>query len=96
MNWTISERALADLESIARWGAEAFGLQQAHKYQLQFHDALDLICRNPGIGRERNVGAELVRTFPCGSHQIVYRIEGDEIAVVRVLHQSQTWPRLIV
>ncbi len=91
--WILSEAAINDLDIMAAWGARAFGLRQSEHYERRIVDMFDALATNPEMAPEKAVPSGLVRVMPCGSHYIVYRLEGGDIAIVRVLHHFQRWPQ---
>lgn len=82
-----SPAAEADLEAIWLYTAEHWSAEQADRYVLQIH----------GCGLElaagRRKGRSLASIRPgyfkanVGSHLVVYRIVGDAVDVVRILHR---------
>lgn len=90
---TLSPEAQKDLIGILRYTGEKWGLEQLVAYRDKLDDALSIIGRNPRIG---HLGAALPDThllYLVGSHVIVYRIRGDAVEVIRILHQRMSIPR---
>jgi toxin ParE1/3/4 len=58
-----------------------------------FLDALNEKCQlladNPAMGRSRLELGKGVRSFPCGNYLVFYRLVGENIEVLRVLHASR-------
>lgn len=91
----LSQRARADLDRIFDYSLETFGFQQASKYR----DGLSATFAQMLTGEQRgravdDVRPDLLRANYV-SHAIFFRREGDDILVVRVLHQSQDFKRQI-
>lgn len=91
----LSKAADADLEDIFDFTLEKFGLDQAFSYVSGFDDTLEIISRNPEIGRERKEIRENLRSFPKDMHVIFYRVLSDHIRVVRILHGSRDLPKFL-
>jgi toxin ParE1/3/4 len=95
MRLRILHQAQADLEGIHDYGLRHFGHMDADGYYFELLDAIELIVTQPRMSRERPELADGVRIHAHRSHVIVYRIEIDEIVVVRVLHGRQDWKRYL-
>ena len=53
-------------------------------------DRFRLLARNPNIGRARDEDLRPgLRTFPVGQYVIVYRIEDEDVLILRVLRGSR-------
>jgi toxin ParE1/3/4 len=80
-----ARRAVADLEAIEDYGRQVHGESQAIRYADDLLAAMPLLLDFPNVGpgfRRRGL-----RRKGCGSHVIFYRIDGDIVRIVRVLHQ---------
>jgi toxin ParE1/3/4 len=51
----------------------------------------DFLAANPRASLERDEFSPPVRLHPFGVHLVVYRIVGEEILILRVLHGRQDW-----
>ena len=88
-----SPKARQDFIDILRYTGETWGQIQLLVYRDKIDDALKEIGRNPGTGQSRS---DLLSThLAClvGSHIIVYRINANNIGIVRILHQRMSLPR---
>ena len=83
---TIAEK---DIEDIFDFTLKMFGLEQAAKYTLEFEVLFEELTQTPYLGRERNEIKTGLRSFPKESHIIFYRVLGDRIRIVRILHQRK-------
>ena len=83
----VSPRARADLNDIWDYTADHWGLDQAERYFHVLRQAIEAIARNPGRGRPCDEVRPGYRRYAVGSHMIFFRIVGDHIDIVRVLHQ---------
>lgn len=82
-----SPAAEADLAQIWRYTAETWNTDQADQYILQIHASCSDIAKGWRQGRSlEDVRAGYLK-LTVGSHLVVYRIVGETIDVVRVLHQ---------
>lgn len=56
---------------------------------------LDTLAEHPYMAAERRASQSLVRLMPCGSHNILYIVENEDVIVLRVLHGLQNWFELL-
>jgi toxin ParE1/3/4 len=91
----LTNAAEADITAIFLRGASEFGLAQAEKYHSGLERKFELLAANPRAARERDEFSPPVRLHPFGVHVVVYRIVGEGILIVRVLHGRQDWERWI-
>ena len=87
-SYTLSVRADSDIEEIARSSAAEWGRERAEAYILALHNTCLTLAAFPELGRDSGHIREGYRRIGSGSHIIFYRVESDEVLVVRVLHQS--------
>ena len=80
--------ASAELRAIARTTKAKWGDRQARLYVAELRDRINSLCefplRFPEFGPERPG----LRKMRCGSHAVFYRIDGEQIEIVRILHES--------
>ncbi len=91
---TITQDAEQDIEDLWIYGYWKFGREQADHYSHRLYSTFYKLAEHP-IGRKRADLAQALSSFPSGQHIIFYRIAGDELIIVRVLHHSRevTHPR---
>jgi toxin ParE1/3/4 len=83
--------AESDLDDIWRYSAETWSVDQADRYIDGLVRTFELIVWVPEIARERNEFTPPVRIHLHGRQLIVYVIEPDYIAIMRILGGSQNW-----
>ena len=80
--------ASAELRAIARTTKARWGDRQARLYVVELRDRINSLrefpLRFPEFGPERPG----LRKMRCGSHAVFYRIDGEQIEIVRILHES--------
>ena len=86
MDWRVSRRATADMEAIAYYTEERWGLAQALRYVDDIEARFAELARLPKSGRAAADVLSGLRASPLGSHVIYYRETLDGILIVRVLH----------
>ncbi|SEO20151.1 toxin ParE1/3/4 [Gemmobacter aquatilis] len=87
--WTLRPAAEADLSEIWLHGADRWGVEQAERYADSLFAVFDLLADFPELARERREVTPPVRIHPSGSHLVLYRLEGQGIEIVRILHSHQ-------
>jgi len=92
---TLSEEARADLKGILSYTYQKWGEEQQIKYSELLDAALLTLEENPGKGRRHPKLSAEYRYYHAGRHYIVYLIEGQQIQVVRILHDQTDIPRHI-
>lgn len=85
----LSHEARNDLVEIGMQGAARFGDEVADAYQRDFDKSFQLLESFPEIGPLRGEFGVQVRWLLCNRHRIFYRLTGDIVRIVRILHVSQ-------
>jgi toxin ParE1/3/4 len=94
MNYRISPRANADIEAICDRIAEN-DPAAADRLDERFHQAIRLLAQFPRMGHTRpDVQDKRYLFWAVGKYVIAYRVEGDEVIVVRVLHGHRDFRKL--
>ncbi|HQS58828.1 MAG: hypothetical protein B7Y56_10400 [Gallionellales bacterium 35-53-114] len=86
----LSPRARQDFIDILRYTGETWGQNQLLVYRDKIKDALTAIAENPEIGQSRDDLPSTHSAYLVGSHIIVYRLIGDTLGIVRILHQRMS------
>ena len=66
----------------------AWGAEQANSYRSVIDLALATLTANPRIGRSRDVITPGLRSYGVAQHIIYYRLSGDAVTVLRILHRK--------
>jgi toxin ParE1/3/4 len=69
--------------------------KHADAFVDRLDDALQLLARQPGMGRRRDDLVPGIQSFPVASYIIFYRANPGGIEVVRVLHASRNIEALL-
>jgi toxin ParE1/3/4 len=89
LRWT--EQGVADLEHITDYLFEHAPLR-AERTVRKLYDAAGDLLTSPWIGRPgKKEGTRELVLSPL-PYIVVYRVTGDVIHVVRILHGAQKWP----
>jgi len=92
-NYRLSRLAAADLEEIAEYTIEHFGIDQARRYRDGLKTCFDQLAENPTLGREVEQLVCGLHRFEHQSHVVFYKSEPENLLIVRVLHSSMDVPR---
>jgi toxin ParE1/3/4 len=87
MKLRFTPTAIASIEDIGEYTQAEWGVKQRDKYLDMLDSAFHMLTRTPKIGKECNEISPHLRRFPKDKHVIYYRIEGEFITIVRVLHE---------
>lgn len=87
-DYRLSKAAQEDLIAIANFGDERFGKVQSDKYRDQILYRLKTIAEKPYIYPAVDYIHAGYRRSICGAHSIYYRIDKNEIVVVRILYNQ--------
>ena len=92
-NYRLSRLAAADLEEIAEYTIERFGIEQARRSRDGLKTCFVQLTNNPAIGRRAEQLIQGLRRFQHQSHVVFYITERESLLIVRVLHSSVDVPR---
>lgn len=88
MRFQLTNKAYADLKSIAEYTQTTWGIEKRKEYLTQLDESFHMIAGNVGIGRNCDHIREGYLSHPVGKHLVFYRIEKEMVTIVRILHQS--------
>lgn len=87
-----SDDAEADLASIGAFSRERFGAARTRLYVRGLRAACRLLGDFPHMAPvHRGIRPE-IRVLVHRSHRIFYRIEGETVLIVRILHHARATP----
>jgi len=83
----LTSRAIADLDAIWLYVATiSTSTETADRLIDAFTERFLLLARFPRIGRLRGELREGLRSFPVGEYVIFYRVDGEDVVILHVLH----------
>jgi toxin ParE1/3/4 len=91
IQWT--EAAAGDLESIAAWIGPEDSDAAARQVLLVVDAVEELLPVHPAIGRAGRMTGTRELVVPKTPFIVAYRVRGDAVQVLRVLHEAMEWPR---
>jgi toxin ParE1/3/4 len=87
----VTKSARKDLIYILKYTLQEFGENQWQKYGELIDQTFSLISENPHIGHKRNDIPNYCYAWPMEKHNIIYKIENQNIYILRVLHQKMNF-----
>jgi toxin ParE1/3/4 len=91
----VSSEAENDLDLIVEYTIRTWGTNQADEYLARIEDGLNLLAKNPAVGRACEAFPPGLHRFELEKHVVFYLCEPDGILVVRILHQSMVPDRYL-
>ena len=92
-SYRLSRLAAADLQEIAEYTIERFGILQARSYRDSLKICFVQLANNPELGRRAEHLMHGLQRFEHQSHVVFYISEPGNLLIVRVLHSSMDVPR---
>lgn len=93
MHYQLTKAAAQDIEEIYLYGFMQFGEAQADHYAAVLEERIELLCKNPLLGRIETGIHPAIRRLECESHVIFYDLTDTHIVVVRILHGATDYLR---
>lgn len=93
--YRLTPAAQNDLEKIWLYTARTWSAAQADRYTDILEDTLERLLFMPEMARERGEFDPPVRIHPSAEHLIIYRFEGNQLLILRVLGASQDWHAIL-
>jgi toxin ParE1/3/4 len=96
MAYRLAPQAEADLEDIAFYVfLESGNLEIADRVIHSIAQRFDLLEAHPHAGRARDDLRPGVRGLPAGEYVVLYRVDGVDVVILRVLRGSRDLPALL-
>jgi toxin ParE1/3/4 len=93
--YILSRETEHDLEAIFDYTEQQFGVDQAAAYLSELEECFKQLIANPKLGRERTEIRVGLRSLVLKHHVVFYRIGDNHIRIVRILHGSRDFPKLL-
>jgi len=93
--YRLTPTAQRDLEDIWLYTAQTWSMAQADRYTDIIEDTFDRLLFMPEMARERLELDPPVRIHPSAEHLIIYRVEEDQLIILRVLGAGQDWHAIL-
>jgi toxin ParE1/3/4 len=88
-------RARADLKDIWRFTESRWGSEQARIYTALIRQRMEAVAAKPETGRPCPELRAGYFKCPAGSHLLFYRLAGNDVEIVRILHQRMDFEQHI-
>ncbi|MEQ1676179.1 MAG: type II toxin-antitoxin system RelE/ParE family toxin [Chitinophagaceae bacterium] len=85
--YTITKKAVSDLEEIWLYTVEKWSVEQADRYYNLIIDEIEYICSNADAGKSMEHVRKGYRASKVKSHLVFYKISTDLVEVIRILHE---------
>jgi toxin ParE1/3/4 len=96
MAYRLAPQAEADLEDIAFYVfVDSGSLEIADRLIQSITERFDLLAAHPRAGRARDDLQAGVRGFPVGEYVLLYRIEREDVVILRVVRGSRDLEALL-
>ena len=92
----ITRRTASDIRTIRRYTQKQWSLAQASDDEEAIHNALETLRAYPPVGKPRDGLLTGLRIHLILSHIILYRVDGDALTVLRLLHQRMGVVRVLL
>lgn len=83
----ISVQAQYDIDEIADYTKSKWGWRQAEVYLSRLENSIELLARNPFLGRGCDLIVPGMRRLEVGSHVVFYFSDQTRILIARALHE---------
>lgn len=87
MQIRFTPQARRDLSEILKYTDRKWGRKQRDIYKYRFAKAVSALSSNPELGVSVDDVAQAVRAHSVESHILYYRIIGNVVEIVRILHE---------
>jgi toxin ParE1/3/4 len=85
----LAPEAEADLDELWFYIASNGSVDAADRFVDALTTRFFLLATHTRAGRQRNDFSAGLRMFPVGDYVVLYRVEGDDVLIVRVVRGSQ-------
>jgi toxin ParE1/3/4 len=93
MNLDLSKAASADLRAIQDYTLQTWGPRQEEIYLDRLWSRFESLLANPSPYRFRNDLFPNCQLVIEGKHAIFFRVEGDDLKTLRILHSAMDFKR---
>jgi toxin ParE1/3/4 len=90
----VAENAQRDIIEIRLYSTEVWGDQQADDYLVRLSAGFESLQSNPQVGKSEDDMRPGLRQLVVGEHRILYRIVGDVVWILRVIHTRMDLSRM--
>jgi toxin ParE1/3/4 len=84
----LAPQAKSDLDEIWAYTAKQWNIDQAETYMRTLDAAFQLLAGHPRLGRSIEDIREGYFKFSVASHLLIFRVQKDQVEIIRILHKS--------
>ncbi len=84
-DYSLSKLADKDIGNIASYTIQRFGIKQARLYSDGLFKAFEMIANYPFMGSDQSQIKKNIRRYVYESHSIYYRVDVNEILILRIV-----------
>jgi len=95
MRLELSARAEREIHELYLHGVSAYGFRQADEYIRQLRQRIGQLAEMPFTGAPRSDIRPGIRLLVFKAHNILYKVTSDSVLIVRILHRSANWVKLL-
>jgi len=95
LKYYLSNKAKADLRSIGRYTQKQWGKEQRNHYLRNLDKCIQHLAERPALGITCDEIRQGYRKYSEGKHVIFYKVLGNEIEIIRILHKSMDYQQHI-
>lgn len=92
----LTPRAESDLVGVWVYSCETWGVEQADNYLDLLELGMKQLVQHPALGTVYSHVLPGYRRLHVEYHDVFYKVSGEEVLVVRVLHESMDAPRWLL
>lgn len=85
----LAPEARADLDKLWYYAATAANIETADRLVDAITARFVLLATHPHLGRRRDDLRPGTRTFSVGEYLLLYRVDGDDVFIQRVVHGNR-------
>ncbi len=86
--YIVTQAAKRDLMAIAQYGDENYGFEKSDQYRDKLEQKFVSMAEQPYLYPAVDHIHDGYRRSVCGVHSIYYKIEGQGIAIIRILNRQ--------
>jgi toxin ParE1/3/4 len=87
--YRLTAPAAKDYINILEFTIEQWGMEQCQRYGKLLGAAFEKLVSSPNLGKRKSYIPDEALLYRVGSHQVVYRQQGQNIEILRILHIRQ-------
>jgi toxin ParE1/3/4 len=87
--YRLTAPAAEDYVNILDFTIEQWGMEQCQRYGTLLDTTFGKLASSPNLGKRKSYIPDEALLYRVGSHQVVYRQQGQNVEILRILHIRQ-------